>query len=149
MANGTVLPETSAFAASGGKPPYVWTLQPIGGGNKILPAGLQQKTGPDADSSVLFGTITENGTFQFVATANDSLGNTCSKNHTIIVHPKLEITTICPLALGINGTVYSGNLTAKGGKPPYTWTLVPPSLEVPSELPPGLTLNATTGRMGV
>jgi hypothetical protein len=143
LANGTVLPEISAFAASGGKTPYVWTLQSIGGGNKTLPAGLQQKIGPDADSSVLFGTITENGTFQFVATVSDRLGNTCSKNHTIIVEKKLQDTTVCPLVAGTNGTAYIGNLTATGGKGNYTWSLVPPS----TGLPPGLTLNTSTGQI--
>ena len=141
--NGTTLPETTAFQAAGGKPPYSWTLLPISNSSpKILPAGLFQKLTP-GDGSVVFGTITENGTFPFIARVTDSLGNVCSMNHTIAVSSKLEITNECPLSIGTNGTAYSGNLTATGGKLGHSWSLVPPN----TGLPPGLTLNPTTGRI--
>ena len=142
--NGMTLPETVAFSATGGKPPYVdWELTPIGS-SKALPNGLLQKKPPNGvgNGSALYGTITENGTYNFTATVTDSLGNKCSKNHTIAVYPKLEITNSCPLATGTNGTAYTANLTATGGKLGYTWSLLPPS-----SLPPDLVLNPNTGKI--
>lgn len=142
LVNGMALQETSVFAANGGKPPYVWTLQPIGSGNKTLPVGLQQKSVSDSDSSILFGTVTESGSFPFTATVTDALGNTCSENHTIVINPELELPTNCPLPSGTVGSAYSGNFTATGGNGNYTWSIVEPT-----SLPDGLTLNASTGRV--
>ena len=119
------LPETVAFSATGGKPPYVdWELTPIGA-SKALPNGLLQKK-PDngvGNGSILFGTITENGTYNFTATVTDSLRNKCSKNHTIVVYPKLEITTPSPLPVAYRGPNYSATINATGGKTCYSWTL--------------------------
>jgi hypothetical protein len=139
--NGTVLPETVVVTASGGKGPYQWTFLPIQSSNKIFPNGLAPKF--LGDGSVLSGTITETGSFSFIARVTDSLGNICSQNHTIVVHPLLAITNDCPLAVGTNGTAYSANLTATGDTTKHTWSLVPPGVG----LPPGLTLNPATGRI--
>jgi hypothetical protein len=38
------------------------------------------------------------------------------------------------------GEAYDGGLTGSGGTPPYTWSIVPPDA-----LPPGLSLNTSTG----
>lgn len=45
------------------------------------------------------------------------------------------------LPLGFRGAEYRATLLAKGGTPPYRWSLVPGS----TPLPPGLTLNEATG----
>ena len=57
------------------------------------------------------------------------------------VYDTLAITNQCPLAGGTKGRSYNATLTATGGKPSYTWSLVPAN----TGLPPGLSLNATTG----
>jgi len=49
----------------------------------------------------------------------------------------LTITTASPLAQGAIGLLYSQNLTASGGTPPYTWTVAS------GALPAGLTLSTT------
>jgi hypothetical protein len=52
----------------------------------------------------------------------------------------LSITSIGALAAGNVNVDYTYQLQLNGGKQPYTWSLSPGSL-----LPPGLTLNASTG----
>src|SRR5579872_2844256 len=54
--------------------------------------------------------------------------------------PTLAITTTS-LSPGQTGTAYSATLTATGGTPPYTWSISS------GQLPPGLTLAATSGEI--
>lgn len=134
-------PETVVSTVSGGKSPYTWTILSSNNSSAILPSGLDYKISADGNQLILYGSIKESGTFSFISRVTDSLGNSCSQNHTITVYPKLEITNTCPLPNGTTGTAYSANLTASGGKYAYTWSLVAPN----NVLPPGLTLNSTTG----
>ena len=53
--------------------------------------------------------------------------------------PGLTITTNSPLPQGTVGASYSQQLTASGGTPPYTWSIIG------EPLPEGLSLNASTG----
>src|SRR5215213_8721601 len=55
--------------------------------------------------------------------------------------PPLVIVTDSPLPGGTVGQTYSVILHAAGGTPPYTWSVVT------GALPPGLTLNPTTGEI--
>jgi hypothetical protein len=57
---------------------------------------------------------------------------------TTLPPPPVTITTTA-LPDGMVGTAYAVTLAASGGTPPYTWTVAS------GALPPGLTLNATTG----
>ncbi|MBU6182763.1 MAG: formylglycine-generating enzyme family protein [Verrucomicrobia bacterium] len=143
--NGMNLTETVALRATGGKAPYVdWTLTPIGSG-KILPNGLLQKKPPagPGNGSIFYGTITENGTFRFNATVTDSLGNTCTRNHTIVVHPKLNVSVPSPMPSGKVNQAYSVALTASGGNGSYSWRLDPATL--PATGFPGISINPSTG----
>ncbi len=58
---------------------------------------------------------------------------------TIPLFPPLDIATSSPLPDGNTGTRYSQVLGATGGTPPYSWSITTGSL------PPGLTLDASTG----
>jgi uncharacterized repeat protein (TIGR01451 family) len=53
-----------------------------------------------------------------------------------------RITTDAPLPGGTVDVAYETQLTAADGTPPYTWSAVA------DDLPPGLTLNETTGEIG-
>jgi len=129
------LPDTTVLTVSGGVAPYTWLIS----GN--LPTGLEYKTSPNGDSLIFYGSFAESGSFPIVVTVTDAAGTVCSGSHTIVVYPKLEITNSCPLANGTKGIFYSQSLTATGGKPSYTWALVPAN----TGLPPGLALNSSTG----
>jgi formylglycine-generating enzyme required for sulfatase activity len=139
----STFPDTVISTVSGGKPPYIWDLLPLDNSGKILPDGIGYEISANGTQLILKGAVTESGTFSFISRVIDSLGNTCSQNHTITVNPKLEITNTCPLPNGTKGTDYSANLTSTGGKPSFTWALVPLGVG----LPPGLTLNASSGRI--
>jgi hypothetical protein len=137
----STFPETVFATVSGGKPPYLWALLPVNTTGRTLPDGMMYEISSNGTQLILKGNIKESGTFSFISRVTDSLGNSCSQNHTFTVYPKLEITNTCPLAGGSTRRSYNATLTATGGKPTYTWFLVPPN----TGLPPGLSLNATTG----
>jgi len=72
-------------------------------------------------------------------TATDTCGNSSSCTQTITV-PVCALTLACPsVTTGQVGTMFSAALVAAGGTPPYTYAITSGSL------PPGLTLNGSTG----
>jgi hypothetical protein len=138
--NGKILPQTPssgpAFSASGGKPPYNWTILPITG-NKTLPLGLSQ------NGSVLFGTIAENGTFSFRVNATDSLLNSCSQTYSLVVHSKLAIAASSPMPSGKVSQAYSATVNATGGNGNYSWRLDPAT--IPATGFTNIQINSSTG----
>ncbi len=114
-----------------------WTL--AGG---ALPAGLTLGA-----NGVITGTPTQSGTFTFTVQANAS-GASATKQLSLFVLAPLQAQTL------VNKTPPERGLTAKklvnqplttgikavGGRPPYTFTAT-------GTLPPGLTLDAATGRI--
>ena len=112
------------LAATGGTPPYTWSLA---SGN--LPPGLTL-----AASGAVAGTPTAAGTFNTSVMVTDSLGAQQTASYSISVQtPPLSITTSSLPTVQI-GVAYNAQLAATGGAPPYTWSLTSGSL------PPGLTL---------
>ena len=132
---GTVYP-TQTLQAGGGQPPYRWTI-PTG----KLPPGLTL----DGVFGRISGTPTANGAYPFTLTVTDNQANTATASLSITVGAGVTI-TISPATLtaGTVGTAYSQTLTATGGTAPYTYSVVAQSTGV-GTLPPGLTLNASTG----
>jgi len=124
-------PYSQPFAASGGTPPYKWSLT------------SSQLTGLTLDPTqgTLTGTPQSQGAFNITITVTDSSGATVSKPFTLVVAPPLlTITTASPLPpIGIN-TAYTQTFSATGGTPPYTWLITVGTI-------PGLTLNAATGTL--
>jgi len=112
-----------ALSATGGQPPYTWT---VAGG--ALPAGLSLNGGQ------VSGTPTTSGTFQFSVRLSDSAGTTAMKNFAIQVSAALTIVTSSLTSLKTNVPA-AQQLSAAGGVPPYLWSLVS------GGLPPGLTLS--------
>ena len=128
---GTVYSSTISIA--GGVAPYTWS---VFSGN--LPAGLSLSS-----NGTISGTPTSTGTFNFTIQVADSSSpqQTASQAFTVIISNSsstLTITgTINPNAT--NGQPYSSTDQASGGTLPYSWSLAS------GNLPPGLSLGATTG----
>ena len=119
-------------AASGGTPPYRWSVQ------GTLPQGLQI----NATSGKIDGTPTAAGSSQFTLRVTDS------NSPAGIVERLLTITIdaapVFPLTIfsstvptGVVGTFYTCQLDGMGGVQPYTWGVVSGSL------PSGLSLSAS------
>ena len=95
-----------------------------------------------AANGQLSGTLNTPGTYTFLVEAADaaSEANPGFKQFTIIVTP-ITITTN-NLPSGNVGTAYSQTLTSTGGTGTLTWSLLPGNY-----LPPGITLNPSTGQL--
>ena len=118
-------PYQAQFTASGGRPPYTWTLT-----SGSLPTGLTLSSG-----GALSGIPTAAGTFTFTVQVKDQLSNTAGHNFSITISSGLAITTT-QLPDGTQGTAYRATLSASGGTPPYSWSVVS------GTLPSGLNLSA-------
>jgi hypothetical protein len=124
MTTGT--PVNVGLSASGGQPPYSWSLA-----NGSLPGGL----GIGADG-IISGTPNAAGTFSFSVQVTDQNNTTATKGFTLTVTTRLEITTTT-LGVGTVAVPYSASLSATGGTEPHSWGVAGGSL------PPGLSLSAT------
>jgi hypothetical protein len=138
LANATVgTPYTTSVQATGGVPPYSWTLPA-----NSLPPGLTFNT----TSGQISGTPTTAGVFSFFPTVTDSsippqtFTSPAGKPVTITVAGAPTLKAVTPtLPAGAVATGYSATLVATGGVPPYTWAVTS------GQLPSGLRLNAQSG----
>jgi hypothetical protein len=121
--------------ATGGLMPYSWSLS-----TGSLPAGLTL----DASTGSITGTPTASGVSSFTVRVTDGQVPPDSAVQALqitvmpVQYDPLVITTTSLPAAKRNRN-YSRTLAATGGLAPRTWSVVAGSL------PPGLTLNATTG----
>ncbi|MFI6453804.1 putative Ig domain-containing protein [Streptosporangium amethystogenes] len=114
---------------SGGTAPYTWSVSAGG-----LPPGLTL----NASTGVLSGAPTSGGSYSFAAQVTDAGNVTATRAVTLVIAVAPALTFPAPS----NGEVsipYSVPLTVNGGTAPYAWSITAGSL------PPGLTLNASTG----
>ena len=126
-------------AVSGAPTPTLqWQLSTDSGGNW---SNITGETG--ATFTALNVALGNNGR-QFRAVATNSAGTTNSNAAvlTVTAVSPVTITTSSPLPTGTVNVAYSVTLTASGGTPPYTWTVVDGYT-----LPSFLTLNASTGQI--
>jgi hypothetical protein len=98
-----------------------------------LPAGLSL----DSRSGVIGGTPAQAGAFSFTVQATDAANvfRTGTASYTITILPQLQLAAVLPM--GRVGEAYSTSLSASGGVPPYTFTVI--------GLPAGLGLDPATG----
>src|ERR1051325_11022101 len=95
------------------------------------------------NSGVISGRPAAVGTFSFMVRVTDSELTTATSGTlsiTISLGP-LSVLNTGNLAAGSTGVDYSQQLQGTGGTTPYTWAVSG------GTLPPGLSLNATTGRI--
>src|ERR1019366_2439552 len=121
------------LGASGGVPPYTWSLT----SGSSLPPGLNL----DA-SGLISGTPTVTGTYPFgVQVADAQSPPEATAPLSITVNATVTQLTVVTTALfsGTQNTAYNAMLAATGGVTPYTWSITAGSLPV------GLHLNASTG----
>jgi len=112
------IPYSAALAATGGVPPYTWTLS---GGALPLPLTLPA-------TGIISGTPNDTaGLYNLVISVADSAGSTAFGQATLSLNAgaapvplPLSITTAA-LPAATNGIPYSTVLAATGGTLPYTW----------------------------
>ncbi len=133
LPNGTAgVAYSQTLAASGGTPPYTWTLA-----SGSLPGGLSLSTG-----GAITGMPGASGTFNFKVQLTDATGVTAGKAFTLTIVAGLTISTTSPLPTGEAAIAYSQTLAAAGGTSPYTWSVTA------GTLPPGLKLAASGSLTG-
>ena len=119
---------SSALGASGGVSPYAFS---ISAGS--LPSGLALNSATGA----ITGTPTASGTFTYTGKVVDAAGTSATTSCRIAVSAPIKLS--CASSAAQVGSTYSSALNASGGTSPYTFSIATGSL------PPGLTLNASTG----
>lgn len=117
----------SALAASGGVPPYSWSV--IG----TLPNGMSLSTAGVLSGTPLAAQI-DNLTFK----VTDSVGNSGTAPLTLTIAANPPVITTASLPNGSTGNSYSATLQATGGVAPITWSAT-------GSLDAGLSLKAATG----
>lgn len=122
-------PYTQNLVATGGTPPYSWSL----GAGSSLPEGLALSR-----QGVISGWPTATGSFSFSVQVKDSAAHTATRDQSLKVNPGPLTITTNSLPGGVAGQSYSQVLTATGGTLPYTWSLT----EGSGPLPPGLALSS-------
>ena len=120
--------------------PLQWTV--IAG---RIPTGMSGPNFQGQTAGNIIGTPTTAGTYTFTAQATDGTGSTDAETFTIaVVDPQpqaggtLGIGTASALPAGKRGKAYTAGLTATGGTPGYTWSLLS------GALPAGLRLSGSS-----
>jgi hypothetical protein len=123
--------------ATGGLPPYSWSLVPQQG---TLPTGVIV-----LQSGRIVGVPAAAGSLSFTLEIRDSVAHTLTRNFTLDVVDPLMITTTSLLPTAFIGRSYSTVIASSGGTTPYYWSLASGSAPVPS----GLTLTQEGELKGV
>ena len=121
----------SAFAASGGTPPYT----SFGLSSGSLPPGLTL----NPSSGSVTGSPTIAGTYPFTGAVTDTAGRNGTASCSITIAPPPPPTISCPSPSGTMSVYCTSAFNGSGGSTPYSFSLAS------GGLPPGVTLNSSTG----
>jgi Putative Ig domain len=133
-------PYSVLLRASGGQPPYIWS---VARGSHGLPPGLSL-----LPSGTLAGKTSAVGTFQVVVQVSDASSpraQTATGSYDFSVGTASSdsagdlTVTVSSLPDATSSQPYSATLTAAGGGSPYTWQVAPNS----GSLPAGLALDSS------
>jgi len=139
----TSLPVGSPYsfvATATGDPVITWTIA-----SGALPPGLTL----NHNTGQISGTPNHEGVYNYTLRASNGAGSANQACSTSVTHhgtpqgPAPVITTTCPLPDAVPGVPYNVTLTATGGTPPYTWSLVSGALPVPLTLSPAGVISGT------
>ena len=137
LTNGNnAVPYTQNFTFTGGVQPYTYTL--VG----TLPDCLKLNASSSSTTGTILGTPCGSGKAQFTIQVKDSGGAAqIAQDFIITIAPAPTLSVIvAPLPVGTLGSRYSGQISTNGGAAPLTWIIA-------GNLPPGLSLNASTGQI--
>lgn len=123
-------PYSQSFQASGGEPPYRWSVS-----NGELPAGLTL----DPATGVMSGSPSRAGTFRFEVRVQDRANRSSSRTYTLQVSSSLTV-TVTSLPGAVAGVAYQAMLVASGATGALTWSIT-------GALPGGVTLDSASGRL--
>lgn len=117
------------FAATGGKPPYSWSVSGDTGGLTL-----------DPTTGVLRGAPPIRGTFHFTVRVSDTAGSSAVKDFSVVITPpSLTLAAGAAPPPGAVAAPYNHTIQAiaTGGTPPFRWSIA-------GALPPGLAFAADT-----
>jgi Putative Ig domain len=128
---------SQTLIATGGTGPYMWKLAA-----GRLPSGLTLNSSTGQISGVPAAEVASVVTFQVTDASNPP--QTAAAPFTLTVTLTITGLTITTTSIsnGVVNVAYSQMLASEGGTGPYTWQLTS------GTLPPGLTLDASTGVIG-
>jgi uncharacterized protein (TIGR03437 family) len=106
---------SAALAATGGVPPYSWSLA-----SGTLPSGLFLN--PTAGTISGTPALNAQGSYAFTIRAADSVGLVSTVPFQLLVDPPPLIIRNPSLASATEGVAYGATLAASGGTPPYSWS---------------------------
>jgi hypothetical protein len=116
----------ATLLAAGGQAPYTWSATGLPPGLVVSPDG------------VISGVPARTGSYLVTAQITDAGGATMNTQVRLIVRPKLAIASKS-LPAGVAGNAYGARIAVRGGVEGKRWSA--------GGLPPGLKLNAKTGRI--